>query len=209
MTFNPNWMPEGYGATPDRPQYAQAYDPTKQSLAEYLTGKYDPSALSAFKDQAMRKGPSSWAALAQQSNRANESNSRERGASEISGQTAQAQDALAARGGLSSGARERTAQEGSKNYLAMSQDLAREGNMNDMQIGMNDEQNRIQQLSMLPGMEQDQAKMYEGAYQQDVANTTAENERRNNYNQNIYNQQMQAWAADRQAFATEHSGKKH
>lgn len=197
-----------YTGQPTSPGYVVSYDPKTMNLTDYLSGKYDGSGLQAFKDQAMRKGPSQWATLAGQSNRANESNSRERSAAESNSQTAQANDRLAAAGGLSSGARERNQQEGAKNYLSMSQDLARQGNLNDMQIGMNDEQNRIQQLSSLPGMEMQQAGMFEQAKNADISNTTAENERRNAWNQNLYNQQMQSyWAgktADQEKYNAEH-----
>lgn len=206
--FDPNYMPQGDSGTPARPNYITAYDPATMSLTDYLQGKYDHSGYDQFKAEAMRKGPSAWATLAKQSQGAQVSDQREKGAAQTNAQTAQAMDEVAARGGLSSGARERAATEGSKNYLSMSQDLTRQQNLNNMQIGMNDEQNRIQELSQVPGMEQGQAQMWEGAKQQDTANTLAENERRNSYNSNVYNQQMQAWGANRQAQATENAGKK-
>lgn len=208
IPFDPNWMPNSYGMTPTRPDYIVGYDPKTMSLSDYLSGKYDQSGMNAFREQALRKGPSAWATLSKQQQAALQGNQRESGAKEVASQTAQAEDNLASRGGLSSGARERAATEGSKNYLAMSQDLARQGNLNDLQIGVNDEQNRIQQLGMLPGMEMQQAGMFEDARGKDIANTTAENARRNAYNQNIYDQQMGAWGANRQAQATENAGKK-
>lgn len=199
--FDPNWMPSDYGQTPKRPDYQVAYDPATMSIADYLAGKYDDPGFQKYREEALRKGPSQWANLARGQNKENVIDMRERGVREAHGQNAQAMDSLAARGGLSSGARERTAQEGAKSTLAMSQDVARQGNMNDLQIGINDEQNRIQQLSALPGMEMDQAKLFTGARQQDIANTLAENDRRNKYNQDIYGQQMTAWGANRQAQA--------
>lgn len=210
QTFSPNWMPTGYGynTVPTRPDYVSTYDPLSMSLSDYYQKNYNPAGMNAFRQEALRKGPSSWATLARQQQNALESNSRERAAKEARSQEAQAMDTLASHGGLTSGARERAALEGSKNYLAMSQDLARQGNLNDLQIGVNDEQNRIQQLGMLPGMDIEQANTFAKAKQADIQNAVAENERRNAYNQNIYNQQMGAWAANRQAIATERSGKK-
>lgn len=196
------------GPMPANPAYVTAYDPTTMSLSDYLTGKYDHSGYDAYKAEALRKGPSGWATAANLDQGVQAANQREKGVSANNAATAQAEDDLAARGGLSSGARERATTDGSKNYLAMSQDIARQENLNHMQIGMNDEQNRIQELSTVPGMEQSQAQMWEGARQQDINNTTAENERRNQYNQNLYNQQMTTWRANRQADATQNSGKK-
>lgn len=192
---------------PQAPGFVQAYDPATMSLTDYLQGKYDSSGLDAYKQQAMRTGPSAWANMATQDQAALANQSLEHGASQNNAQTAQAVDNLAARGGLSSGARERAGQEGAKNFMAMSQDTARQKNLNTMQIGMNDEQNRIQQLSALPGMEQQQAQMWEGAKQQDVANTMNANNAANAYNQNLYNQQMSAWGAGKQADATAAAGK--
>lgn len=192
---------------PARPNFTVAYDPTTMSLTDYLQGKYDHSGYDQFKQEATRKGPSSWATLAKQDQAFQAGANREKGATEANAQTAQAEDNLAARGGLSSGARERADTDGAKNYLSMAQDAARSETGNDLQIGMNDEQNRIQQLSQLPGMEQSQAQMWEGAKQQDIANTTGQTDKINQYNQNVYSQQMQAWAAGMQADATRDSVK--
>lgn len=191
---------------PSRPEFYVAYDPKTMSLAEYLNSKYDPSGLAKFKGEAMRSGPSTWAGLAKQSNLANVANEKETSARSANAATAQAMDVIAARGGLSSGARERAATEGAKNALAMGQDISRQGDLNNLQIGMNDESNRIQQLSMLPGMQQSEAGMYTQAKGGDISNQIAEINRRNQYNQNVYNQQMQGWAANQQANATMAAG---
>lgn len=207
--YDPHWMPpQGDATMPGAPDYSQAYDPKTMSLADYLAGKYDPSGLNAYKEQAMRKGPSAWATLAGQQNAEQVAHQREAGAGEVNAQTAKNMDELAAHGGLSSGAMERAGTEGAKNYLSMSQDLGRQGNTNTLQIGINDEQNRIQQLGQLPGMEMQQAGMYEDARNKDINNITQENERRNQYNQNMYTTQMGAWSGNKQAQAIENSGKK-
>lgn len=200
------WSP--YYGMPAVPQYSPGYDPSTMSMQDYLKTVYDPSGFDAFRDQAMRKGPSAWATLAKQDQGAQAAKMRDEQASQANSQTAQAEDDLSARGGLSSGARERATMEGAKNYLSMAQGTARQENLNDLQIGMNDEQNRIQQLGQLPGMEQQQAQMYETAKNNDVTNAISENSRRNEYNENLYGQQMSAWAANRQAIATQNSGKK-
>lgn len=197
-----------YNSQPLRPNYIAAYDPNTMSLTDYLSGKYDHSGFDQFKSEAMRRGPSAWANLATADQAFQANTNREKGAAQVNAQTAQAQDELAARGGLSSGARERAATEGSKNYISMAQDNARTETGNKLQIGMNDEQNRIQELSQVPGMEGQQASLWENAKAQDVANTANENERRNAYNQNVYHEQMQGYMANQQANATMNSGKK-
>lgn len=197
-----------YYGMPQAPQYSKGFDPSTMSMSDYLGTVYDPSGFNAYKEQAMRKGPSAWATLATQDQALQAKKMRDQGASQANAQTAQAEDDLSARGGLSSGARERATIEGSKNYLSMAQSAGQTENLNDMQIGMNDEQNRIQQLSALPGMEQQQAGMFESAKNNDIQNAIQENNRVNQYNQTLYGQQMDAWAANRQAEATQNSGKK-
>lgn len=209
-----------YYGMPSIPSYIPQYNASTMALAPGLENQLnqiqmDPAALNAFKEQALRKGPSAWANLATNQQMAQEAGQRENAAKQASTQTAQAEDRLASSGGLSSGARERAATEGGKNYLNMSQDLGRQGNLNKLQIGINDESNRIQQLSQLPGMELQalnpalqKAGMLENANVADLGAQIAGNSAQNQYNQNIYNQQMQAWGANQQANATANSGKK-
>lgn len=197
-----------YYGQPSAPGFTQGYDPKTMSMTDYLQGVYDPSGFNAFKEQALRHGPSAWASLATQDQALQSAKARDQDASQANAQTAQAEDDLAARGGLSSGARERATIEGSKNYLSMAQGVQQQKNLNDMQIGMNDEQNRIQELSQLPGMEQSQAGMWENAKNNDVTNAISANDKANAFNQNLYNTQMQAWGAQKQAQATENAGKK-
>lgn len=137
----------------------------------------------------LNQGLSPWALLAEQQQEQLKENAQSQGAQSVAGQTAQTDAGLEANGGLSSGARERAAEGGAKNYISMVQSTGQQANANDMQIGMNDEQNKIQQLGTAANIE--------------GQNATAAN----SYNQNAYNTQMQAWAANQQANATENAGK--
>lgn len=216
MQGNPNYygMPQSPGYNPS---YSSWMDLTPQVDARLnaIDTKGLASAVDAFRNEAMRQGPSGWAKLAQQEQDLLAAQARDRGAQVSRGQTAQALSDLASSGGLSSGARERTAQAGAKNYIDMSQGVSRDSNLNKMQIGINDEKNRVQQLSMLPGMEQQalaplfqKQSIWQQAANQNQQNVIAANKEANAFNQNLYNQQVNAWAADRQAKATENSGKK-
>ncbi len=212
------WSP--YYGMPNQPGYQPVYDPTTMSFAPEVQQRLDAlalntSGLDAFRQQALRKGPSTWASLATQKQYAEEAAARDRAKQEARSSQAQAEADLAMRGGLSSGARERLTSSGARNLLSMSQDVGRQGNLNRLQIGMNDEQNRIAQLSQLPGMENanlqaqlQKEQLWENAKQSDLQRVQSENDRRNEWNQMLYQQQMQAWAANRQAQATENSGKK-
>lgn len=203
---------------PGRPDYTPGYGgvgmtPELQALLDKL--QMDPRGLNKFREEALRKGPSAWATLARRDQLARESDSRERGTKEVAAHTAGALDQLAARGGLSSGARERVASSGAHDYLAMSQDLARQGNLNSLQIGMNDEQNRMQQLQALPGMEIQamqpgiqKATMWGQARQFDQSQAAAEAARKSQFEMMKYQEEMKDRYATMQANATLHGGKK-
>jgi hypothetical protein len=213
-SYDPWAMPAGV------PNYNPIYDPLSMGMASDIQGQLsginpDTTALSKFRAEATRTGPSAWSALMRQQQAEGADTSRARGAQELAGQTAQANAGLAMRGGLTSGARERVAKSGARDYLNMSQDVARQQGVNNLQVGINDEQNRIQQLSMEPGMENanagiglDKLRLYGQAKQIDTANTMKNTSALNDYNMDRYKTQMGAWAADQQATATQNSGKK-
>jgi hypothetical protein len=221
-TTNPNsWYNSMYGGSdlPTSPGYGSVWDPSMAfapELQNRLNGiNLDTTGLDKFKSDALRSSPSQWAQLADAQSYAQEAGQKDRAVTQSRAGVNQAEADLASKGGLSAGARERVARGGAKDLLNVGQDTARQGNLNRMQIGVNDEQNRISMLGQLPGMEnqvyQDQLQkenMFDTAQQTDEQRAMEENQNRNSYNQNLYNQQMQAWAANRQAQATENSGKK-
>jgi hypothetical protein len=209
-----------YADTPNALPYSTVYDPSTMATLPGTQSRLDAiklntQGLDAFRDQALRKGPSPWALLATKKEYANETDARERAKREALGATAGARTDLAMHGGLSSGARERVARSGMRDLLSMSQDVGRQGDVNRLGIDVQDETNRVNQLSMLPGMEQgvfntDMAKesAYEQSQNNDINRQIGENQAKNAYNTNQYNQQMAAWAAQKQANATENAGKK-
>jgi len=205
---------------PGDPGYMQGYDPNTMSfsgeLGQRLSGlNMDTRGLERIRRDALRKGASPWAGMMTNKSFAEEAGAKDRAIGQSRAGTNTAMADLAAKGGLSAGARERVARGGGRDMLAVGQDVSRQGNLNRMQIGINDEQNRITQLSALPGMENQlyqanmqKESMWDQAKQTDIQRQIEENNKRNLYNQNKYNQQMTAWAAERQAHATENSGGK-
>lgn len=192
-------MPGPYAGI-KQPVYNNAYDPLTMSSS----AQYNRTPLTMLEQNAMRSGPSAWAQMsnAQQNTLAAQANdlARARGNS----QTADTQSRLAQQGGLTSGARERAAEAGQKDTTAAIQGNDKQNSLNQMQVGINDEQNRISQLGQLPGMELESLK----PFQMDVQNNIASADKANQYNlaqQQMYNQ---AIAANQQANATENSGKK-
>lgn len=150
------------------------------------TSLYDPN--SAYAQLANRTGPSPYAMLATSQQNQIANNAKENSAVQANAQEAQADDNLAMQGGLTSGARERSAQEGAKNYLSMAQNADRQSNLNNMQIGINDEQNRISMLGT------------------DNQNQINDKQAQSQYNQWLSGQQNQAVAANEQAKATQNTG---
>lgn len=198
-----------YSTMPKTPGFNPIYDPNSMSMLpgyqDYIkknSGGYD-----AFRAMALRNGPSNWANLAATQQDMQGMDQRNKAAQETNAATAGAQDQLAMRGGLTSGARERAVEAGANNLTGSQQGIDRQTGQNKLQIGMNDEQNRMSELGQLPGMESSRAGQWEGVRAGDNANLMAENQAKNQYSQNLYGQQMTAWAAGQQAQATSHSGK--
>jgi hypothetical protein len=207
-----------YDGMPAYPGYNPIYDPSTMALLPYAESQLqgiDPNTkgLEQFREEALRTGPSAWARMARANQYAEEANQRERGGREVAGQTARARADMAMRGGSTSGARERIAQGGVKNFIDMSQNVGRQGTLNRMQVDINDEQNRVQQLGMLPGMEVQavqpklqKAQMMIGSRQGDVQNAMMANQSLNKFNMDKYNTEGQIWGAGKQADATARSG---
>jgi hypothetical protein len=205
---------------PARPDYHPTYDPWNMSLATEAGGTLsginaDKRGMDAFRQEALRKGPSQWSAMAKQAQDRELGMNRDTARREAGGTAADARAQLAMRGGINSGARERVAKSGQKNYLDMSRQLGAQTMDNKSQIDMNDEKNRIQQLGMLPGMENQalqpelqKATMGLGARQFDIQQQTQEGLAHNAFDLQKYAEQMRAWGANRQADATAAAGKK-
>lgn len=169
----------------------------------------DRSGLDKFQAEAMRNGPSAWAGMAKADQNRIASQAQSGAAAQAQGQTAQASNNLAMRGGLDSGARERLATAGGQNYMNMSQHINDTNAGNQNQIGMNDETNRIQQLSMVPGMQVQslqpdlqKAQMQGQAQMFDIGNQMKDASQQNQYNLGVYGNQMAGWAAGKQADET-------
>lgn len=210
-----------YGAWPgNAPAYQRAYDPLSMSLFSkmqtLLSGvQPDQRGINAFRDQALRSGPSAWATTEMDRQNLEESSARQRLGREAAGRTAEGESALAMRGGLTGGARERLREGATRDYLDMSQNVGRQAGLNRLQIQSQDEQNRIGQLGQLPGMENqlfqgqlDKTKLLGQVQGLDTAAVIAENQRKNDYNKGTWEKQMEAWGASRTAQATENAGKK-
>ena len=161
----------------------------------------DMSGINAYRSQALRSGPSTWASLQKTQNAQKMGQQKEQATQQAATTTAQTEADLASHGGLSSGARERAAEGGATNAMNMQQEIQRQGNLNDLQTGINDETNRIQQLGALPGLENTATQpLFQKA--QILTNAgMAENQAANQYNENLYNTNMSGYGANQSANA--------
>lgn len=176
-TYNQN-MP-GYDPNtgmPTAPEYQAAYNPATMSMAS------NPE-LAKIKSEANRSGPSKAANLMIGEQNRQELMSRDANARTAGGSAAKARSDLAMRGGLSSGARERTEQNAVNDVLNLNQQAAATKAGNVAQIGINDEQNRQNQM-------QEAAQLSMQAQQFDTGNQIQSNRDVNAWNQNLYNQNM-------------------
>lgn len=221
MDFDPSLIAQyNNDGRPNAPDYKPSYDRLSMGMQPGLDAQLaalntDRRGINKYREEALRSGPSTWAQLASAQQDELARQARGQAVAENMGQMAGARSQLAMRGGINSGARERIATSGMRNAMDASQNALRQANANKMQIGINDEQNRMNQLQALPGMENtavqpdlDRIKLWGQGRQFDVQNQIGETDKENLFNMNRYQQQMQAWAANKQANATENSGKK-
>jgi hypothetical protein len=187
-----------YGPEPTMPGYND-----HGTTAGIQGTNLDMTGLDAFKKEALRKGPSAWAGLMNQNEDLQAATQRDRGARESDAAAAQGRSALAMHGGLTAGARERGALMAGKNYLDMSQQIGRQTGLNKLQVGINDEQNRIQQLSMVPGMDLGVANFGLNKNKALLDASNAEN----TFNMEGYKNKMAGYGANRAADAAEKNHK--
>lgn len=189
-------------------KYTPSYDPNTMGMEQQVQQHLqDQQGFNKFSQEAMRNGPSPWARMAHSNQDLESLNQQDIMRKSAAGQVGQAETALAMRGGSTSGARERLQEQGAQQSLDMNQNIRRQGALNGMQIDMNDEQNRIQQLSQLPGMEMSRDNARSGARQFDIGNRINEQNQHNAFDMNIYDKKMGAYGADRTAKAEYEAGK--
>lgn len=115
-------------------------------------------------------------------------------AAQGAGQLAQAKSGLAMQGGLRSGARERLAQQGQIAGLQAKQNA-------NMQVNMQDEQNRQKWLAMLPSQELGAAQFGSTIENQNIGRSLNEVQQGRDFDKYRYGQAMTAWGADKSSQA--------
>ena len=175
----------------------------------------DRSGLNQYSREAQRTGPSNFYNMESARQTALAGQNRAQVAGQAQAGFRQGMGNLAAQGGLNSGARQSLGREAIRARLMGVGDVSRNHQNNMMQLGSQDEQNRMRMLQAEPGM-QGQAMQSELNKQQlglqgsqfglqskmyDVGQQVGENNRSNLYNEEKYKQQMGVYGGNQMAEA--------
>ena len=169
-----------------------------------LNGDNLKSSVGALRDRALATGPSDWAKLMGQNQDLLYNQSVDDLQNTNAANTQGAWSQLAMRGGVSGGERERIAETGLRGLTDAKQRALAEDKGARLKIGIEDEQNKLGLLQGLPQAEAMALKPDE----YNINNRLNEQMQRRAFESNAYNQQMTAWAANKQADATAEAGKK-
>lgn len=183
-----------------------------------VTSGYDRSALDALKGIGMAApGESAWEKMMMQKQGLQEATSRDKGVRGADTQRLASMSQLASSGGMTNSARERLARGAGSDMMSAKQDIARQGALDRLGIGVQGEQNRLGVLQALPGMELGRSQLESnlGLANRDystnvnkanISSALTEVGRQDQAKQDTYARQMEAWAANQQANATANSG---
>lgn len=164
----------------------------------------------AVKQRALSTGPSAWAQLMLEKQKAEELAARDAAARQAATQAAQARGQLAMRGGLRGGARERLAQYSMRDALAARQDVAKQGIGSRFGILTEDESQR---MKLLPQFAEQEGKLAEynlgltnNAQKYNIEQALKEKAARDEAEMQQYQERMKGWAAEKEAQATASQG---
>lgn len=180
---------------PDRPDYMSSVDSSGHLLDQYSLMKSDIGKTMSSRATSTEASP--WAQIARASLNTQTQGALDQADQQGAQSGANARDQMSQYGGLSEGARERIASTGARATALNKNAIERNATTNDQQIGMQDAQMKQGLMGQVATMQQ-----------ADDANALQGVGAKNTYNQNLYDQQMKAWAANKQADATAKSGKK-
>ena len=131
-----------------------AFRSNMKGLEDKLAGiNLDKRGLEAIRGRALTQGPSEWQNLMLQKQGLEESGQRDRAGNQEASARSGAYSQLAAKGGLSTGARERLARSGAEGLAQTMQDISRGGSESRLGIATEDERQKLDLLKNLPGME--------------------------------------------------------
>jgi len=164
--------------------------------------------LNKFSKESLRNGPSDMTRMALQQGAVGVNQARDQARRAASGLASQAQSNLSMKGGLGGGAAERIQKQAGDTAAGAMNAAEMAGMGNRANLYMADEAARNTNLGNAAGLvgqnNQAQYNMRAG----DLTRKQGEYDRKNLFNMNLYNKQMEAWGAGKQADATANSGGK-
>lgn len=201
--------------SPQRPtyNYITGLDGTvndKFKLSDWKNVTPDTQALETYKKTALRDAgtASPWATMMLEKQKAEQASAIDNAATMGISAHNQAVSSLAQTGGINGGARERMARSSANNLMLDRQKAMRQGALDRMNIGLQDETQRMGQLESLQGMNNTQAdiqfknqQQQQGVNQFNIQNQFSEADKLRQYNLDTWKQQMQTWGANKTADA--------
>lgn len=217
-TLNQALQNQAQGVDSDGKPLNQTFNSLIDPATGLLQSKYqlqagaDVTAHSAAADKirqmSMQAGPSDWAQSAYAKQGLGETDQMNAARNQSAGAQAQSLNALMMQGGLSSGARERIGNQSDRAQLMASQNVGRQGQLDRAGIDVQDQTNKNQYLNQAAGYDYQDAglaqqnRIYDnGINQANITAAIGEVGNQRAFDQNQYNQQMQAWAANKSADA--------
>lgn len=204
------YMPNPYYGMPTAPDFRSLLDEQGNLPDNFMV--HAPGTSPAEEELRRRSmtspGDSPWARYQLAQSKMDEARGLGDAGGQVSADMAQARSNLAMRGGATSGARERIAEQGMRDRLLATQGVRGNAAAERMNIRGQDAQNSNQLLQALNSTEQARDQSNLQAQEFNTGNQYNEKRAEDLYLTNQYNQAMKAWGANRQADATENSGKK-
>ena len=192
----------------ERPEFGSILNESGQLGDGYkLNRQLDSRGLDAFRDRALSTGESPWAAMMKGQQEMQRQNSMESADAQSASGAAQARSSLAARGGLSGGAQLSLARSGARDLMNAKQGINRQAMTNNMNVGIEDEKQRMAALQALPGMENQSFSTLLDQDKYNMTNTLQQVTDKRNFELDAWKKRMEVIAAGKQADATEKAGK--
>lgn len=193
----------------ERPEFGSILNANGQLQDPYkLNRQLDSRGLDAFRERALSTGESPWAAMMKQQQEMQRQGALESADAQSAGASAQAMSSLASRGGLSGGAQLALARSGARDLMNAKQGINRQAMTNNMNVGIEDEKNRLLALQALPGMENQAFSIQTDQDKYNITNALQQIGDKRTYDLDAWKKRMEVMASNKQAEATENAGKK-
>lgn len=199
---NQDYM-KNFAGMPSRPEFDYLIDPNTGNLKQELlmADQMNTGALDQYRQEAMRDpgGQSQWAKMMQDQLGSQKAAAQDSLAQQSAGGRAQLLSDLASTGGANAGSRERALRGGQREQMLGNQRLGREFGDRGMNIGIQDEQNRINQLGSAVGFDQQRAGYLSNIDQFNKQGSLDEYRKKREDDLSAWDTQLSTWASNKQA----------